>query len=262
MAGKANLAVRQEGEPFSEDLYRSLAWTRKDTVMVPVVLGKMAPSSQPRDILTVLGTDLLRDDGIRDYLILGPEGKVFGFADFLRVLPQPDAVFLTQKFADRNGLKAGEKAPFLVHDRLQNLTIVGLLADQGAGKALDGSFALMDVAAAQKVFAKLGKLDELQWAIAGEERRADLERHLKETLPPAFRVERPSLRGGQVEKMLKAFHANLLALSLVSLLVGAFLVYNFMSLSVLRRTEEIGTLRTLGWTRLQATGLGLMEAVG
>src|ERR1041384_8228026 len=120
----------------------------------------------------------------------------------------------------------------------------------------------MDIAAAQKVFSKLGKLDELQWAVGSEDRRAELERRLKETLPSSFRVERPSLRGGQVEKMLKAFHANLLALSLVSLLVGAFLVYNFMSLSVLCRTEEIGTLRTLGWTRLQATGLVLLEAVG
>ena len=46
--------------------------------------------------------------------------------------------------------------------------------------------------------------------------------------------------------MLRAFHFNLTALSWVALLVGLFLVYNTVAVSVIARREEIGTLRALG----------------
>ncbi len=43
--------------------------------------------------------------------------------------------------------------------------------------------------------------------------------------------------------MLEAFHLNLEALSYVALLVGLFLIYNTVSVSVIARREEIGMLR-------------------
>ena len=46
--------------------------------------------------------------------------------------------------------------------------------------------------------------------------------------------------------MLAAFHLNLTALSWVALLVGLFLVYNTVTISVMARREEIGMLRALG----------------
>ena len=68
-------------------------------------------------------------------------------------------------------------------------------------------------------------------------------------LPPGLSVQRPAQRGQQVEQMLAAFHLNLTALSYVALLVGLFLVYNTVSVAVLSRRSEIGTLRALGVTR-------------
>src|SRR5581483_10876919 len=106
------------------------------------------------------------------------------------------------------------------------------------------------IAAAQEIFNKLGSLDRLEWVVPEEGARVELENKLR-TLYPGWRVERPARRGEKVEKMLSAFRSNLLALSLVSLLVGAFLIYNSMSIAVLRRVEEIGILRTLGATRRQ-----------
>ncbi len=60
--------------------------------------------------------------------------------------------------------------------------------------------------------------------------------------------------------MLSAFKANLMALSLVSILVGAFLVYNSMSIAVVRRVEEIGILRTLGLTQKQVVRFVMAES--
>jgi putative ABC transport system permease protein len=261
LAGRADLSLTQNGESFSEDLLRQLGPTRDQGLMIPLIKDKMAPASNPQDLLTVLGTDLLKDGLVRDTRLLGPDQKPLQWRDLLQILPEPDAVFLTQKYADRHGIKAGDSVDFLIEDQWQRLKVEGLLADQGTGKALDGALAMMDIAAAQKVFGKIGKLDEIQWVSNSPGARDELEASLQKQLPASFQIQRPSQRNGQIEKMLRAFKANLLALALVSLLVGAFLVYNSMSIAVLRRLQEISALRTLGFTQGQVLKLILLEAL-
>ena len=64
--------------------------------------------------------------------------------------------------------------------------------------------------------------------------------------------------------MLAAFRWNLSVLSYVSLAVGAFLIYNTISVSVVRRRFEIGILRAVGATRglIMTAFLGEAAAVG
>ena len=57
------------------------------------------------------------------------------------------------------------------------------------------------------------------------------------------------------------FELNLAAMSLLSLIVGMFLIYNTVSASVARRRREIGILRSLGVTRNEVRALFLGEAV-
>ena len=54
--------------------------------------------------------------------------------------------------------------------------------------------------------------------------------------------------------MLAAFRWNLRVLSYIALVVGAFLIYNTISVSVVRRRAEIGILRALGATRAGSAG--------
>src|SRR4029077_1757437 len=49
--------------------------------------------------------------------------------------------------------------------------------------------------------------------------------------------------------MLAAFRWNLRLLSYISLIVGAFLIYNTISVSVVRRRAEVGIVRALGASR-------------
>ncbi len=60
--------------------------------------------------------------------------------------------------------------------------------------------------------------------------------------------------------MLAAFHTNLTALSWIALIVGLFLVYNTVTISVVARRQEIGTLRALGLSRNKVLLLFLGEA--
>jgi len=60
--------------------------------------------------------------------------------------------------------------------------------------------------------------------------------------------------------MLEAFRWNLRVLSYVSLAVGAFLIYNTISVSVVRRRFEIGILRAMGTPRVAILAGFLGEA--
>src|SRR4029078_11669073 len=63
--------------------------------------------------------------------------------------------------------------------------------------------------------------------------------------PPGTRIERPSRVNERVEKMLRAFRVNLFARAGVALLVGMFLVYNTVLISILRRRKDVGMFKTL-----------------
>src|SRR5438552_11988759 len=60
--------------------------------------------------------------------------------------------------------------------------------------------------------------------------------------------------------MLAAFRWNLRLLSYIALVVGAFLIYNTISVSVVRRRSEIGIVRALGASRIQVLAAFLGEA--
>ena len=59
-------------------------------------------------------------------------------------------------------------------------------------------------------------------------------------------MRRPQARNQAVEKMLRSFHVNLTALSLIALIVGMFLIYNSTTIAVVQRRRELGILRALG----------------
>jgi putative ABC transport system permease protein len=119
---------------------------------------------------------------------------------------------------------------------------------------------MMDIAAAQLAFNRLGRIDRIDLLLKDRGAIDAVEQTIAKRLPEGLRVQRPARRASQVEKMLEAFHFNLTALSYIALLVGLFLIYNTVSISVITRREEIGCLRALGATRRKILFLFLSEA--
>jgi len=84
------------------------------------------------------------------------------------------------------------------------------------------------------------------------------ERRLRKALPAGAQVRAAGAGTNENRRMLAAFRWNLRLLSYIALMVGAFLIYNTISISVVRRRAEIGIVRALGATR----GLVLAAFVG
>jgi putative ABC transport system permease protein len=71
----------------------------------------------------------------------------------------------------------------------------------------------------------------------------------------------PASRGDVAAKQLEGYQIGLSFFSAIALFVGAFLIYNTFTMTVVERTREIGMLRTLGMQRRQIGGLVLTEAL-
>ena len=265
VSGKTSLEIVGPGLGLDEKWLQELGWLRRYGAVTPVIEGDtLARISGSAETLHVLGVDILRDRAFRDYRLLAfaQKHREPRPQEFLALLMDPHAVVLTEKFARRHNLSAGTTIELTIGDRAQTFTIRGLLRDEGPARVMDGNFALMDIAAAQWAFHRLGRVDRIEVQLDPGISVDEAEVSIAERLPQALSVRRPARRGRQVEKLLEAFHFNLAALSYIALLVGLFLIYNAVSTSVIARREEIGTLRALGVTRFQVVKLFLAEACG
>jgi putative ABC transport system permease protein len=125
----------------------------------------------------------------------------------------------------------------------------------------EAEYLVMDIAACQELLGRFGKLDRIDAVVDPGEDRDRVEKLLRATLPAAYSIDKPGARSEENQKMLGAFRLNLRALSYISLLVGAFLIYNTISVSVVRRRAEIGILRAVGAGRATVLGVFLTEAL-
>lgn len=264
VSGKTSLEVVGTGLGLDENSLAQLGWLRRYGQVSPVIEGEAQArdASGRRETLRVLGVDILRDRSFREYNILEFGDRSPTPQEFLELLIDPKAIVITEKFGRRWGIKTGDEIELTIADRAAKYRVRGLLRDDGPARAVDGNFALMDIAAAQWAMQRLGRLDRVDLLIGDGQRLDAAEREIGERLPAGLTVQRPGRRGAQVEKMLQAFQFNLAALSYIALLVGLFLIYNTVSISVITRREEIGTLRALGVTRRRILGLFLAEATG
>ncbi|MGA7412930.1 MAG: FtsX-like permease family protein, partial [Bryobacteraceae bacterium] len=120
-----------------------------------------------------------------------------------------------------------------------------------------------DIGLAQQVTGKTGKIDAVGVSMPKESPHpvAYWIDELRRQLPATVSIEPQATRTDENRKMLAAFRWNLRVLSYIALVVGAFLIYNTISISVVRRRNEIGILRALGATRQVILTGFLSEAV-
>ena len=274
VAGRAALQVTAFGEPLDEELFPKVRQVQGVRLASPVLQVTAAafpketetrkttgkgqdgpgPGDPPGAPLLVLGIDILSEQTFRDYTFSAdPADPSSSIEKVLQRLLSPTAIFVTDRFARRHGLKRGYPLVVLGPERQRTLTVEGLLRSTDGdsaspASALDGQVALMDIAAAQEAFGRIGELDRID--ILPEEGQSldTLAERIRAVLPGDLTVDRPQRRSRQSERLMSAFRLNLTILSYIALLVGIFIIYNTMSMNVIRRRHAWGVLRSLGAT--------------
>lgn len=241
VSGKTTLVVQASADSqFDEQTMALLSPLWDEHIKFTPFIDQLAVAAAPtHEVLQVLGVDLFADQDFRSLKVQQksdePQFDIF----------RKGHAYIGAELAQRYKLKTGDAFDLLVNDRQSKITVSGILDESGIGRSFSGNVLVMDIGCAQELFSMPGRINRIDM-IVPEEQIAEISKRLSAELPTGLKVDRPQRRGQQVEKMLRSFQYNLTALSLIALLVGMFLIYNTMSISVIRRRWEIGTLRALG----------------
>ncbi len=255
LTGRASHHVVAGPGGVDERLYASLRLAGHHG-LVPLLEGYL---QLPGRTLQLLGVDPL---------VEGPVGRPGGSGDgLLPLLTVPGALLLGRATGAALGLTPGADFTGIAGGRERRLQLAGWLepTDPVQARALDG-LAVADIATAQELLGRHGRLSRIDVILPAAERADGLAR-LEAALPPGVRLETAGRDAVFMTEVTAAFTLNLTALSLLALLVGAFLVYNTMTFAVLQRLPQFAILRTLGVTRgelfrLVSTEALLIGAVG
>ncbi len=258
IAGKAVLQVANGESGIAESLFPVIRDTSGVQDAAAAVEGFLPVSGFQGERLYVYGVDLLVDFAIRDHQFIDSKSEFDQALDFIA---QSDSIALTESFSRRLNLPLGATVVLLTSRGKQSYTVRALLKEQGTAKVFGGSFALMDLPVAQRAFGKEGKLDIVDLTLEAGVKVGTVQERLRSRLRGAAEAERPRKRGEQIELLLTSFRVGLFFVSLIALFVGFFLIYNTVSVSVIQRRREIGTLRCLGMRRGELLRLIASEAL-
>lgn len=255
LAGKANLEVRG---PLDETLYPALAKIPGVSAATPVVQGLLTLPDHPGEYLRLLGVDPFTNPPFETFRMVWPDGSP---VDVEAWLGERDAIALTRDFARKLGLQQGDVLRVNAKGRPAEVRVRFVLEPDDPAALADIRSASMDIGWAQELLGAMGKLDSVQLLLAEDADAAKVSAAARAIVPADVAVAAPQQRSEQIGKMLASFQLNLTALSLVSLLVGMFLIYNTVSASVVRGRREIGILRAVGTSRREIRLFFLGEAL-
>lgn len=271
--GRSQLVITSaasDSEGFSENALARAARLPDVETLAPVLqiaavlTDDVAPGEVALDLLggigqgglVLWGIDAAVDTAVRDYVLA--DGR------FLSDESGDDEVVLVATYAAEKGLAPGDWVEVIIPQGTARLRLVGLIAEQGAGRQNNGAFGVMSLGTAQKLFDRPRTLSQIDVITttpdASSAALEQVKRRLQAALGPEFAVVNPAAQGERARQMLGSYQIGLNFLSAMALFVGAFLIYNAFSMTVVERTREIGMLRTVGMTRGQITRLVLTEA--
>jgi putative ABC transport system permease protein len=267
MTGGAHLIVSGDRTGVPEallDTVKSVAGVAHVTPLVKQTVELRAIDGQPtHGRLAIVAVDSLDDAAVPQSVFRREDLEL---PDPLRFVAQPHSIVVTEAFATRHDLvgRLG-RAQLEVSTPAGpvTLTVRGVL-HANVGAALGGNLGIMDTYAAQKVLGRGAKVDELDVALAGVpslDEVADARERIAAVVGAGFDVERPQNRGRQSERIVHAWQAAVGLLSLVTLFVGAFLIYNTVAVAVAERRREIGILRSLGVSRAAVAAAIVLETL-
>jgi putative ABC transport system permease protein len=176
-----------------------------------------------------------------------------------------EEVAIDEGVADDESLAVGDRIGVAALGPAREFEIVGI-ARYGDVSSLGGAtFAIFDIPTAQTLVDKEGELDAVQAAaqdgVAPEELVARIRGELGTSVTVRSGSEQASEDSDEVATFTSIIRYFLLSFAGIALFVGAFVIFNTLSITVAQRTREFATLRTVGASRRQVLGSVILEAL-
>ncbi len=205
----------------------------------------------------VYGVDIVRDREIRDYRLT--EGS------FLQPNKLNKEIVLVEDYALENDIKVGDTLAVVTSYGPIDLQVSGFIAKEGPGLINFGKIGFMNIEEVQFIAKRENEADQIDIAVLGvkENQNAikDTKERIEQVLEEGDVVLYPDNQGDRMTSMLGGYQIGLNFMAGIALFVGAFLIYNAFSMTIVERTREIGLLRSIGMSSLQVVWQVIVEGL-
>ena len=253
LAGTADYQVKGPRNGFDDAAYAPVALHPAVAVASPVieleapiavaspVIEPNAPMAGKQETIRVLGIDPFRAARLQPgFLAEGAARREEGSPTVL----DANAAWLTPAALAKLQAKVGDEVSLGGPKGEVKLKVAGTLPALEGG----GPIAVMDIAAAQLYFGRIGVIHRIDIRLAPDAPREAALREIAARLPPGVSLSRPDEAATRTAGLTQAYRVNLTALALMALFTGGFLVFSTLALQAARRRQEFALLRALGLT--------------
>lgn len=255
-AGTA-LQIIASGDGIADGVVAQLVRFPDVAAVAPVVNGTLTDEGE-HQAYDFLGIDLIAAMGLASSTAtpLSPSEQVRFSPDILR----RGEIIISQSLARHWRLALGGRRHFLAGTHPVSLRVGAIVRDAWL-PAGTRSAVIADLSTAQETLGRNGLLDRIDIVPHEGVPLARLAAELHAKLPAGLVVTTAAERARESVKMTDAFRFNLAALAAIALLVGAYLVFNAVSMSVVQRRPEIGVVRALGAGRRTIFAVFVLEGL-
>src|SRR5437016_3214381 len=173
-------------------------------------------------------------------------------------------VAIDKAAADKEHYAAGDTIRVIARGPEKLFTVSGIVKFGSVSSIGSATIAVFDLQTAQQLFNKVGKFDVVRVAGKGDVSESKLAAEIRPLLPSTAQVRTVSAQVKQETKnvgFVGIIQKILLGFGGVALFVGAFVIFNTISITVAQRMRELATLRTIGASRRQVMASVLAEAL-
>src|SRR4051794_19444876 len=167
----------------------------------------------------------------------------------------PHQVVVDAGTAQKQHYRVGDAVTISTYGAKHRYEVTGTATFGGVDSLGFASIAVWDVPTAQSVLHRDGRFDEISMAAKPGTSTAELIKAVKPLVPAGLGVktgdEQAKADSANLDEGLSYMRYFLLGFGAIALFVGAFVIFNTLSITVAQRTRELATLRTLGASRKQ-----------
>ena len=167
--------------------------------------------------------------------------------------------------ADRENYEVGDTIQIATLQPKQEFKVTGIAKFGDVDSLGSATFAIFDLPTAQKLLDREGQVDSISVAGTQGTTPAQLIDEIQPVLPADAQVRSAQAEAQEDKDDISEFTSFiryfLLAFAGIALFVGAFVIFNTLSITVAQRTREFATMRTVGASRRQILWSVIVEAL-
>ena len=254
ISGQSDFVIESPTKILSAEVLRGLGSLSgyPDWHLVPVIEGSITSidtSGSPQQQLRLVGLDLM---GLANLPDLGDAKFDFGEDEltWYEWLSSKNSVWVGRKTAERLGFDEGEIIRFLASGRIREMVIRKIIGSESS--SFPDDLIIADLPTVQFLLSRSDELNRIEVIIDQSSLREStdylekIRERISRYLPENLTLQPTQNRAADRAAITAAFRLNLTILSLIAILVGAYLILQALDAAVVRRRSEVAILISLG----------------